>query len=868
MRIAVGNAEKVSKESLPHVKEENWWKRAWRDAVLYFDANTIEKNLRSVNENLNQGLQQIIVKRVVNDGSNILDVLDALGRLEEKVAKDIALPMAEMKLVAGAFRVETRELFDALNKDVAVVGAKVDAVRADVAVVDEHVKGVSAHVDVANARLEAEVHKSQWMSAQVLSEIAQLRAALTPDAEVQRAQLEKATAADALAAREAEYAARAREAESAARARETESAARAHEAEAAARAPLEQAAAARLQEAEAAHTRVAEVRAAEERRLRRQRAAEREEKEQRARVALAYMEDLIERTGGRAPMDERKKNLRERGKDYEVECAIAAAAPLPVLVATMTANAEFEEVVATACVVLRNITGADDNAPTLGAAGAGCIPRLVAALTTHVYSEEVCAPACGALLNVSFIEELRNQVVSGGGVAALRGAFKAHPGASSVRDMAQKALKNLGYECDVWTCRVCTCENPAGSAACGVCSFSPGSPAPAAAAGCGGGGRGGGGGDEGWPCPLCTYRNHKGAVVCALCSSAPRPTPPAIGNFHSPPRAEAVAPRFAAAAARGGGGGGGGGAGGLLPVRARQLKAVSVTELNHGGDSVYALAVVPHPWKLVSGGGEGMYLWENAATQHISAQANLLTALSGGRFASSREDLKDAWGKRSKDLTTFVEVWDAGTRASLREFELPYVNVCCLAYVPVVCILAGGCSDRKVHLWSIFSGTVMDSHVGTLEGHENVVNALAVLPGGRLASGSRDKTVRLWDLETRGCLRTLQHDYEVLALAAFDDGRLASGCGYSVIIWAAAGNIQAELEGHTSHVRSLAALSNGLLASGSSDKTVRVWDLGARACVAVLEGHRGWVCALAALPDGHLASGSYDDPLIRVWTLK
>jgi hypothetical protein len=114
-------------------------------------------------------------------------------------------------------------------------------------------------------------------------------------------------------------------------------------------------------------------------------------------VALAYMEELIERTGGRAPMDERKKNLRERGKDYEVECAIAAAAPLPVLVATMTANAEFEEVVATACVVLRNITGADDNAPTLGAAGAGCIPRLVAALTTHVYSEEVCAPACGAL---------------------------------------------------------------------------------------------------------------------------------------------------------------------------------------------------------------------------------------------------------------------------------------------------------------------------------------------------------------------------------------------------------------------------------------------------------------------------------------
>ena len=48
---------------------------------------------------------------------------------------------------------------------------------------------------------------------------------------------------------------------------------------------------------------------------------------------------------------------------------------------------------------------------------------------------------------------------------------------------------------------------------------------------------------------------------------------------------------------------------------------------------------------------------------------------------------------------------------------------------------------------------------------------------------------------------------------------------------------------------------------------MRVWDVGARACVAVLEGHGGPVVALAALPDGRLASGSWHDPLIRVWTL-
>jgi WD40 repeat protein len=70
------------------------------------------------------------------------------------------------------------------------------------------------------------------------------------------------------------------------------------------------------------------------------------------------------------------------------------------------------------------------------------------------------------------------------------------------------------------------------------------------------------------------------------------------------------------------------------------------------------------------------------------------------------------------------------------------------------------------------------------------------------------------------------------------------------------------LNGHTSKVTALVVLHGGKLASGTLDKTVRVWENGA--CLLTLAGHTSLVRALAVLPDGKLASGSWDET-VRVW---
>ena len=101
-----------------------------------------------------------------------------------------------------------------------------------------------------------------------------------------------------------------------------------------------------------------------------------------------------------------------------------------------------------------------------------------------------------------------------------------------------------------------------------------------------------------------------------------------------------------------------------------------------------------------------------------------------------------------------------------------------------------------------------------LEGHSRRVAALCLLPDERLASGSYDGTIRLWDV-------------------AIDTE-------------------SARIFGHEGGVCALYLLADGRLASGSWDSTIRLWNVTSGAETARLEGHSGWINALCQLADGGL----------------
>ncbi|EMD36771.1 hypothetical protein CERSUDRAFT_123824 [Gelatoporia subvermispora B] len=185
--------------------------------------------------------------------------------------------------------------------------------------------------------------------------------------------------------------------------------------------------------------------------------------------------------------------------------------------------------------------------------------------------------------------------------------------------------------------------------------------------------------------------------------------------------------------------------------------------------------------------------------------------------------------------------------------------------------IASGSDDRTIRIWDAKTG---EPSMQPLEGHSGRVCSISFSPDGcHMVSTSDDKTIRVWNVTTDALMvHSIECDTRTVSSIVFspDGARIVSGLGDGTIrVWETLTGIPLvqSSQGHTDWITSVAISPDGSrIVSGSGDATIRVWDaMTGETLLQPITGHAEIVNSVAISPDGTRIVSCSADRTIRVW---
>ena len=151
-------------------------------------------------------------------------------------------------------------------------------------------------------------------------------------------------------------------------------------------------------------------------------------------------------------------------------------------------------------------------------------------------------------------------------------------------------------------------------------------------------------------------------------------------------------------------------------------------------------------------------------------------------------------------------------------------------------LFAAGGSGTKI---AIFANSL--EHMGYLCGHIKNIYCLSFLSGTQFASGSWDKSIKIWDIKKRVTISTLsEHRDTVTALCPITEGVFVSGSrDQNMLVWdyMLSSSPRHILKGHKTRIQGIVRISNQYVISGEWRGEVMVWDVYKGICVKTLPSY-------------------------------
>lgn len=264
--------------------------------------------------------------------------------------------------------------------------------------------------------------------------------------------------------------------------------------------------------------------------------------------------------------------------------------------------------------------------------------------------------------------------------------------------------------------------------------------------------------------------------------------------------------------------------------------------------------------KLASVGGDGtLKVWDSKTgkllrTLELEHGPALALAITGNRALTGHENGR-------------IALWDLELGMQLKSFKRNDAPINSLTFAGAERFLAGG-HDWSVALWEIATPSV-PLHV--FEGHGRDVLAVAYEPNrGLIASGSADRTVRLWETKSLSHLRTYPKAKNFVTAAAFSpdgDGLLIGTLNGRVALYSTTSRRRLQrYRGHSGRVTSLRFIDGGReFVSASGDGTVRLWNRRSRRPLQTFGSAGAKISNAAVSPDGRMIATGKDNGTIQIW---